>query len=233
MILLIDNYDSLVFNLARFVEELGIETQVVRNDEISLDDVRSLSPDAIILSPGPCTPNETGICLDVVRQLGTEYAILGVCLGHQTIAAAFDADVVRAPKPVHGRTSLVTHDEVRLFEGVPNPIRATRYHSLIVDEASMPNELMVTARTEDSLVMAFEHRTYRVFGVQFHPESVLTECGHRMLGNFLRLAGLQVDDHETGDALGEAVIGPTLAAELESVRHSWTQDTHVDPPLHW
>ncbi len=190
MILLIDNYDSFVFNLARYFRELGCDVRVVRNDAISIAEIVALKPSAIVLSPGPCTPLEAGICLDVVRQLSSTIPILGVCLGHQTIAAALGGEVVRASEPIHGRTSLIEHDETSLFDSLPNPLKATRYHSLIVDSATLPSCLRVTARTSDGLVMALEHIDRPVFGVQFHPESVLTTGGHRLLRNFLLKAGV-------------------------------------------
>lgn len=192
MILLIDNYDSFVHNLARYVRRLGQETQVVRNDAITVDEIRRLAPAAIVLSPGPCTPNEAGCSLDVVRQLSREVPILGVCLGHQTIAAAFGAKVVRAPQPVHGRSSLVRHASQGVFAGIPNPMTVGRYHSLIVAEDSLPGELAVTARTDDGVVMALAHRQLPIVGVQFHPESILTSGGYELLANFLKLAGLKV-----------------------------------------
>ncbi|MFO1096633.1 MAG: aminodeoxychorismate/anthranilate synthase component II, partial [Planctomycetaceae bacterium] len=182
---------SFVHNLARYVEELGCETRVMRSDAVSVADIERLAPDAIILSPGPCTPNEAGVCQEAVRELSARIPILGVCLGHQAIAAALGGDVVRAPEPVHGRTSSILHDGTGLFTGLPNPLRATRYHSLIVPAASLPPELVVTARTDDGLVMALAHRTRPVFGVQFHPESILTQSGHRLLANFLHIAGIE------------------------------------------
>lgn len=190
MILLIDNYDSFVFNLARYFRELGQEVSVVRNDRITVSEVAATRPAAIVLSPGPCTPNESGICLDVVRQLAPSIPLLGVCLGHQTIAAAMGGEVVRAAEPIHGRTSLVEHDVKRLFAGLPNPLTATRYHSLIVPGETLPTCLRPTARTRDGVLMAFEHTAWPTFGVQFHPESVLTTSGHRLLQNFLDLAGI-------------------------------------------
>lgn len=190
MILLIDNYDSFVFNLARYFRELGQEVLVVRNDQISVSEVAAMRPAAIVLSPGPCTPTEAGISLEVVKQLGPQIPMLGVCLGHQTIATALGGEVVRAAEPVHGRTSLVEHEAKRLFAGLPNPLTATRYHSLIVSEATLPSCLRPTARTRDGILMAFEHTSWPTFGVQFHPESVLTAGGHRLLQNFLDLVGI-------------------------------------------
>lgn len=194
MLLLIDNYDSFVFNLARYFRRFGQETRVVRNDAIDVAAVRALRPAAVVLSPGPCSPQEAGCSLDIVRQLHDHMPILGVCLGHQTIAAALGGRVVRAREGVHGRTSAVHHEGRVLFAGLPNPLTACRYHSLVVEEDSLPNELAVTARTTDGVVMALAHRSRPVFGVQFHPESILTEAGYPLLANFLRLAGLTVPD---------------------------------------
>jgi anthranilate synthase/aminodeoxychorismate synthase-like glutamine amidotransferase len=199
MIVLIDNYDSFVYNLARYLQELGQPTHVVRNDRATLADLRALRPEAIILSPGPCTPAEAGISIDVVRSLGDELPMLGVCLGHQVLAAATGGRIIRASEPVHGRTSYMHHDGERLFAGLPNPLRATRYHSLIVDEATLPAEWRVTARTADGLIMAIEHRERPLFGVQFHPESILTTGGHSLLKNFLTLAGLHSGALPPGD----------------------------------
>lgn len=199
MILLLDNYDSFVYNLARYLEELGQETVVVRNDAVTVDDVRGMNPEAIVVSPGPCTPTEAGVSLDVIREMHHQSPILGVCLGHQAIAQALGGNVIRAPEPVHGRTALMHHLGTRLFAGLPNPLRATRYHSLIVEEASLSFDLRVVARTADGVPMALEHTTFPVFGVQFHPESVLTECGHRLLANFLELAGLTPASVPSGD----------------------------------
>lgn len=189
MILLIDNYDSFVFNLARYFERLGQATIVRRNDAVTVRDVESLRPDAIVLSPGPGAPAEAGCSVDVVRRLHASYPILGVCLGHQAIAAALGAAVVRSPEPMHGRASMIEHDASGVFQGLANPFSACRYHSLAVDESSLPAELAVSARTRDGIVMAIQHRRLPVVGVQFHPESILTELGYPLLANFLHLAG--------------------------------------------
>ena len=188
MILLLDNYDSFVHNLARYFEELGTQTRVVRNDATSVEAIRRLKPQAIVLSPGPCTPREAGITLEVIRELGGEIPILGVCLGHQAIGLAFGATLRRADQPMHGRTSPVQHTGLGLFAGLPHPLRAMRYHSLVVDEVASP--LRVTAWTDDGVVMGLEHAQLPIWGVQFHPESVLTSGGHRLLSNFLERAGV-------------------------------------------
>ncbi|MFG0334435.1 MAG: anthranilate synthase component II [Maioricimonas sp. JB049] len=192
MIVLIDNYDSFVFNLARYLEELGQQTQVVRSDALTVAQLADLEPAAIVLSPGPCTPAQAGISVDVVRDLGARVPILGVCLGHQAIGVAFGGQVRRADEPIHGRTSDVFHDQTGLLAHFPNPFRAMRYHSLVLDEASLPADLRITARTGDGVIMAVEHCTHPIWGVQFHPESVLTECGHALLARFLEQAGLPV-----------------------------------------
>jgi anthranilate synthase/aminodeoxychorismate synthase-like glutamine amidotransferase len=192
MILLIDNYDSFVFNLARYFERLGQETVVLRNDVASVETVRAMKPSAIVLSPGPCTPTEAGCSLEVVRELHESIPILGVCLGHQTIAAALGGRVVRAREPIHGRASAVEHNGESVFAGLPNPFFAGRYHSLVVEESSLPESLSVTAHTADGVVMALAHRRLPVIGVQFHPESILTEYGYPLLANFLQIAGVTV-----------------------------------------
>lgn len=189
-VLLIDNYDSFVFNLERYIQELGVETVVKRNDQITVSDVQSLRADAIVLSPGPCTPTEAGICLQLIEELGPIVPMLGVCLGHQAIGAACGGRVIRAAEPVHGRISLVEHSGMGLFRGCQNPLRVARYHSLIVEASSLPIDLLVTARTHEGVIMAFSHRQWPVHGVQFHPESILTQQGHRILCNFLNLAGI-------------------------------------------
>jgi anthranilate synthase/aminodeoxychorismate synthase-like glutamine amidotransferase len=186
VVLLIDNYDSFVHNLARYVRELGEQAVVRRNDALTLDDIAALAPSHIILSPGPCTPVEAGISTDIVVRFGREIPILGVCLGHQCIGAAYGASIVRARRPMHGKTSLIAHDGTGIFAGLPSPIRAARYHSLVVAPPSVPDELRVTATApDDDAIMAMEHREHPVFGVQFHPESAATEYGYALLDRFL------------------------------------------------
>ena len=187
MIVLIDNYDSFTFNLFHYLGGLGADVAVHRNDKISVADVMALQPDAIVLSPGPCTPNEAGICLALVEKAAATIPILGVCLGHQAIGQAFGGSVVRAPVPVHGKLSEITHQGRGFFRGINGPFKATRYHSLVVDRATLPDELAVTAET-DGLVMGAAHKTYPAHGVQFHPESIASENGHLILKNFLELA---------------------------------------------
>lgn len=191
MIVLIDNYDSFTFNLVQFFGDLGAECVVKRNDALSAQDVLAMSPDAVVLSPGPCTPNEAGICLDMVQAAAqAKLPLFGVCLGHQAIGQAFGGQVVRAPEPVHGKTSQVYHDDTDVFQGLPNPFTATRYHSLIVQRASLPSSLIPTAWTEDEVIMGLRHAELPIYGVQFHPESIATSHGHDILRNFLRLAGV-------------------------------------------
>lgn len=186
MILLIDNYDSFVYNLARYFEELGEETVVVRNDAIDLESVVALQPSHIVLSPGPCTPREAGICVDLARLVGGSIPILGVCLGHQCLGEAFGGRVVRG-RPVHGKVSAIHHEGIDLFSGLPAPLEVTRYHSLVVDPHDLPAELVPLAWTADGTLMALRHRSLPAWGVQFHPEAVLTEAGHALLANFLAL----------------------------------------------
>jgi anthranilate synthase/aminodeoxychorismate synthase-like glutamine amidotransferase len=199
MILLIDNYDSFVYNLARYLREMGCATRVVRNDALSLDDVREVAPRAIVISPGPCTPSLAGISVEVMRALSERIPILGVCLGHQAIGEALGGEVVRSPAPVHGMRCRVHHDGTGLFCGLPAPLWAGRYHSLCIEEKSLPESLRVTARSDDGVIMAVAHETRPLFGVQFHPESVLTESGHRLLSNFLTLAGVAHTIPAAGD----------------------------------
>jgi anthranilate synthase/aminodeoxychorismate synthase-like glutamine amidotransferase len=187
MILLIDNYDSFVHNLARYVRELGWEAVVRRNDALSMAEVEALRPSHIIISPGPCTPAEAGVSTDVVRRFGPSTPILGVCLGHQCIGAAYGGDIVRAIRPVHGKTSVVVHDGTSIFAGLPSPLRVARYHSLVIGQQSVPDSLRVFARArDDGEIMAVEHREHPVIGVQFHPESAASEYGYAMLDRFLR-----------------------------------------------
>jgi anthranilate synthase component 2 len=188
MILLIDNYDSFTFNLVHYLGELGATCDVRRNDSLTPDQALALNPEAIVLSPGPCSPNEAGICCDLIRAAAGRVAILGVCLGHQAIGQVFGADVVRAPKPIHGKVSPVFHTGTDVFEGLPSPFGATRYHSLTIAPENLPATVHVTARTEDGVIMGLRHKTFPIFGVQFHPESIASEHGHALLANFLALA---------------------------------------------
>jgi anthranilate synthase/aminodeoxychorismate synthase-like glutamine amidotransferase len=192
MLLLIDNYDSFVYNLARYFQRLGHATHVVRNTAIDAAGVRAISPEAIVLSPGPCTPRQAGCSLQLVREFHTERPILGICLGHQTIAEALGGRIIPAREPVHGRCSAIRHDGRGVFAGLPQPIVACRYHSLVVEESTLPACLEVSARTDDGAIMALRHRNLPVVGLQFHPESILTETGYAILANFLRTAGLSV-----------------------------------------
>ena len=188
MLLLIDNYDSFTFNLYHFLGDVGARCEVWRNDKISVDDALARGPEAIVLSPGPCTPNEAGICLELIAAAAGKVPILGVCLGHQAIGQAFGGSVVRAPVPMHGKVSRIFHAGSDILDGLPSPFSATRYHSLIVDRASLPSVLVPTAWTEDGLLMAMRHRSLPIFGVQFHPESIASQHGHELLASFLRLA---------------------------------------------
>jgi anthranilate synthase/aminodeoxychorismate synthase-like glutamine amidotransferase len=185
MILLIDNYDSFVYNLARYVRELGETPLVRRHDAVTVDEVLGLDPSHIIISPGPCSPREAGISTELVRRAGERIPILGVCLGHQCIGAAYGAEIVRAGVPMHGKISRISHQGAGIFSGLPSPFIATRYHSLVIAPASMPTSLRVTATSEDGEIMAVQHADHPVYGVQFHPESVLTEHGYRLLDHFL------------------------------------------------
>lgn len=187
MILLLDNYDSFTYNLAQYLGELGCQVEVHRNDRISVEQIARRKPERIVISPGPCTPQEAGICVELIQKLAGKIPILGVCLGHQAIGAAFGGKIIRAPKLFHGKTSQIRHDGSGVFRGLPNPLTATRYHSLIVERKSLPRELQVTAETDDDIIMGMQHREYPLMGVQFHPESVLTESGKQLLKNFLSL----------------------------------------------
>ncbi len=188
MIALIDNYDSFTFNLVHYLGGLGADVVVHRNDEKSAEEIVASDPDAIVLSPGPCTPNEAGICLDLIRKASASVPMLGVCLGHQAIGQAFGGDVVRAPSPVHGKLSDISHQGESVFRGINGRFKATRYHSLVVERDTLPSELKITAQTADRLIMGLAHATLPVHGVQFHPESIASEHGHLMLKNFLDLA---------------------------------------------
>ncbi len=188
MILLIDNYDSFTFNLYHFLGDVGAQCEVWRNDKLSVADAMAMQPEAIVLSPGPCTPNEAGICLDLIAAAAGKIPLFGVCLGHQAIGQAFGGDVIRAPEPMHGKVSPITHTGTDILAGLPSPFNATRYHSLIVDRATCPDSLVPTAFTEDGLIMAMHHRTLPIYGVQFHPESIASEYGHEILANFLAIA---------------------------------------------
>jgi anthranilate synthase component 2 len=188
MILVIDNYDSFTYNLVHYVSELGGEPVVRRNDAITVEEALALKPDGILLSPGPCTPNEAGICLELIGKAPQDMPILGVCLGHQAIGQAFGGKVIRAKALMHGKTSAIHHTGQGVFEGLPDGYTATRYHSLSVEKDSLPAELEVTAWTDDGEIMGFQHRNRPIFGVQFHPESFATEYGHELIGNFLRRA---------------------------------------------
>ena len=190
MILMIDNYDSFTYNLVQYLGELGEDVRVVRNDELTVAEIKKLAPEKIVISPGPCTPNEAGVSLEVIEKLAGQVPILGVCLGHQAIGQAFGGKVVRAREIMHGKTSLIHHDGKGVFRGLPNPFEATRYHSLVVEKTSLPPELEVSAwtvREDGSLdeIMGLRHTSLRIEGVQFHPESILTQHGHDMLRNFL------------------------------------------------
>lgn len=187
MILLLDNYDSFTYNLAQYLGELGCQLEVHRNDKISVEEIVRRKPERIVISPGPCTPQEAGISVELIEKLAGKFPILGVCLGHQAVGAAFGGKIIRAPKLFHGKTSEVKHDGKGIFKKLPNPFVATRYHSLIVERKSLPKELEITAETEDGIIMGLRHRQYKIEGVQFHPESVLTESGKKLLQNFLSL----------------------------------------------
>ena len=200
MILLIDNYDSFTYNLVHYLGELGAACDVHRNDRLTVDEALAKRPKAIVLSPGPCTPNEAGICLDLIKAAGDRIPLLGVCLGHQAIGQAYGGRVQRAQLPMHGKLSQVRHDNKGLFADLPRRFEVTRYHSLIVERATLPDCLEVTAETADGLIMGLQHKTHPIHGVQFHPESIASEHGHDILANFLRLAGLSPKRRNTAKA---------------------------------
>jgi anthranilate synthase component 2 len=190
MLILIDNYDSFTYNLVHYLGELGGECRVFRNDKITAAEVMALKPQGIVLSPGPCTPNEAGICLELIERAGPTIPLLGVCLGHQAIGQAYGGRVIRAPAPMHGKLSQLSHAGKGLFKSLPKKFEVTRYHSLIVERKSLPADLAVTAKTDDGLIMGLMHKSHPVHGVQFHPESIASEHGHALLANFLELAGI-------------------------------------------
>jgi len=185
MLLMIDNYDSFTYNLVQYFGELGADVHIHRNDKISLQDIEAMQPERIVISPGPCTPNEAGISVEVIKQFSGRVPILGVCLGHQSIGQAFGGKIVRAKTLMHGKTSMIHHKDSGIFKGLENPLQATRYHSLVIERESLPECLEVTAWTDDDEIMGVRHRTLDVEGVQFHPESILTHQGHELLANFL------------------------------------------------
>jgi anthranilate synthase component 2 len=186
MVLMIDNYDSFTYNLVQYLGELGADVRVARNDAITLDEIATLAPDGIVISPGPCTPNEAGISVPLIRRFAGEIPILGVCLGHQAIGQAFGGRIVRSERVMHGKLSSITHDGEGVFAGLPSPFHATRYHSLAIERATLPSMLAVTATADDGEIMGVRHREFAIEGVQFHPEAILTEHGKRLLDNFLR-----------------------------------------------
>lgn len=188
-VLLIDNYDSFAYNVSRYIKQLGYNCSVVRNDKITINDITVLDPPYIIISPGPCTPNEAGVSLDLVKHLHRHYPILGICLGHQVIGQVFGGTIEQAKVPMHGRSSIITHKNSRLFKNIKSPIKVGRYHSLIVNAEKLSNDICVTAVTDEHEIMAIEHKSLPLYGVQFHPESILTECGYEILNNFLTISG--------------------------------------------
>jgi anthranilate synthase component 2 len=190
MLVLIDNYDSFTYNLVHYLGELGATCRVFRNDKVTVAEVLKMKPKGIVLSPGPCTPNEAGICLDLIGKAGPKVPLLGVCLGHQAIGQAYGGDVVRAPLPMHGKLSKITHTGTGVFKALPKSFEVTRYHSLIVDRKTLPESLVATAKTSDGIIMGLRHKSHPVHGVQFHPESIASEHGHALLANFLELAGI-------------------------------------------
>ncbi|MCY3913521.1 MAG: aminodeoxychorismate/anthranilate synthase component II [Chloroflexi bacterium] len=191
MLLVLDNYDSFTYNLVQFLSVITDDIEVHRNDALTVADIEAKAPEAIVVSPGPCTPDEAGISVDLIATLGPRIPTLGVCLGHQSVGAAFGGRIVRAPELMHGKTSPIHHHGDELFEGLPDPFTATRYHSLIIEAASLPDVLQVTARTPDGTIMGVRHQTHPIFGVQFHPESILTTVGPDLLRNFVKMAGMR------------------------------------------
>jgi anthranilate synthase component 2 len=203
MFLLVDNYDSFTYNLWHFLGELGAEVVVHRNNQISVDEALALQPSGLIISPGPCDPDRAGICLELIRRAPVTLPILGVCLGHQCIGQAFGGEIIRGPEPMHGKMSDMHNQGAGIFEGLPSSFTATRYHSLVVERASLPDTLEITAETEDGLIMGLRHQSRPIFGVQFHPESIASQYGYQLLANFLRLSGRQTASMQSIDALQE------------------------------
>ncbi|MCE5313021.1 MAG: aminodeoxychorismate/anthranilate synthase component II [Nitrospiraceae bacterium] len=188
MLLMIDNYDSFTYNLVQYLGELGEDVRVFRNDKITIDEIAKLNPDRIVVSPGPCSPREAGISIEVIKSFAGKIPLLGVCLGHQSIGAAFGAEIIRAPKLMHGKTSSIQHDSRTIYRGLPNPFDATRYHSLIIKKDTLPGSFEISAWTEDGVIMGIRHKEYILEGVQFHPESILTTSGKALLNNFIELS---------------------------------------------
>ena len=203
MFLLIDNYDSFTYNLWHFLGELGAKVVVHRNDQISVNEALALQPSGVILSPGPCDPDQAGICLELIQKAPVTLPILGVCLGHQCIGQAFGGKIIRSTEPMHGKMSEIHNQGAGIFEGLPSSFSATRYHSLVVERASLPDPLKITAETQDGLIMGLRHQSRPIFGVQFHPESIASQCGYQLLANFLRLSGRQTASMQSIDALQE------------------------------
>ncbi|GAB6072716.1 aminodeoxychorismate/anthranilate synthase component II [Venenivibrio stagnispumantis] len=196
-ILMIDNYDSFTYNIVQYFYELGVDVVVKRNDEITIQDIEAMDDiDAIVISPGPCTPNEAGISVDVIKKFKGKYPMLGVCLGHQSIGSAFGANIIKAKCLMHGKTSLIYHNQEGIFKDIPSPFSAVRYHSLVIDEKTLPEDIKITARSDDGEIMAIQHTKYPIYGVQFHPESILTEYGKKLLQNFIELAS-QIKNEQT------------------------------------
>jgi anthranilate synthase component II len=206
MFLLVDNYDSFTYNLWHFLGELGAEVEVHRNDKINVEDALASKPKGLIISPGPCDPDRAGICLDLIKQAPDNLPILGVCLGHQCIGQAFGGTVTRAPEPMHGKMSDMHNRGAGIFDGLPNSFLATRYHSLVVERASLPDTLEITAETDDGLIMGLKHATRPIFGVQFHPESIASRRGYGLLANFLRIAGLETPSQSEIETLEENLL---------------------------
>ncbi|MFN0219776.1 MAG: anthranilate synthase component II [Hyphomicrobium sp.] len=197
MLILIDNYDSFTYNLVHYLGELGAESVVIRNDKATVAEIVAMKPRAIVLSPGPCTPNEAGVCLDLIKAASPTIPLLGVCLGHQSIGQAYGGKVIRAAQPMHGKLSTISNTGKGVFKGLPTRFEITRYHSLIVERATLPDSLEITAETDDGIIMGLQHKTHPVHGVQFHPESIASEQGHALLANFLELAGFKVKARAT------------------------------------